>query len=101
MAARAVGHHRAVSTDLHIDPIALRAAAALLQVPRFSALDAADLDVLAMLPGGPALVAEHDRLTATIAAAARELAAWRGALRTVAASVELAEEAVTRSIAQT
>jgi hypothetical protein len=94
-------HHRAVSTDLHIDPIALRAAAELLQLPQLSALDAADLDVLAILPGGTVLVAEHDRLTTTITGAARELAALKGAFATVAASVELAEEAVTRSIAQT
>ena len=90
-----------MSTDLHIDPIALRAAAALLQAPRPSALDAADLDALATLPGGAALVAEYDRLTKTITGAASELAALEGALRAVAASVELTEEAVVRSVART
>jgi hypothetical protein len=87
-----------VSTDLHIDPTALRAAAALLPALRHSALDPADLDALAKLPGGAALVAEHDRLTTAVTRAGRELTEQSAALLAVAVAVESAETAVVRSV---
>jgi hypothetical protein len=88
-----------VPSDLHLDPAELRAAAAALPALRLSVLDPADLDVLAGLPGGAALVAEHDRLTTAVARAGRELADLAAALWAVAGSIESAERGAVRSVA--
>jgi hypothetical protein len=98
VAPTSVGDHRTVSTDLHIDPSALRAAAALLPDLRYSALDPADLHALAMLPGGAALVAEYDRLTVAAGLAGRELTELAAVLTSVAVAVESAETVVVRSV---
>lgn len=81
--------------DLHADPEVLRAArlaaddlgAAL----RPEALDPGDLAVLTTLPGGAALVAEHDRLLATVAWTRGELAELATALGIVATALESAD----------
>jgi hypothetical protein len=100
VAPRALRHHRVVSADLQIDPIALRAVAALLPALRPSALDCADLDAIAVLPGGTALVAEHDRLTTAVTRAGDELADLTAVLTAVAAAAESAEAAAARVVEQ-
>jgi hypothetical protein len=87
---------------LHVDPIALRATAAaveaLLPALRVSGLDPLDLAALARAPGGAALVAEHDRLVASVARTGRELAELVAGLDAVAVGVESAEHDAVRSI---
>jgi hypothetical protein len=89
--------------NLHRDPAVLRSAAAAvdalvpaLQVP---GLDPVDLDALAAAPGGGSLVAEHDRLTASLVRAGRELADLVVGLCAVAAAVESVEHDAVRAMA--
>jgi hypothetical protein len=91
-----VRHDRPVSADLQRDPAVLRSTAdaveRLLPALRVTGLDPVDLAALGRLPGGAALVAEHDRLTTAAACAHRELAGLVAVLDTVAAGTETADE---------
>jgi hypothetical protein len=97
-----VRHDPGVSPDLHLDPVALRAAAraveALLPPLDVRGLDPDDLRALAGLPGGAALVAEHDRLLAATARARRELVALADGLGAAAAGVDAAEQSARRAM---
>ena len=97
-----MGHDRAVPHDLHVDVVALRAVeaavAALGAALRPAPLDPADVAALAAVPGGAALVAEHDRLLAAAARAARELADLGSALRSAGAALEEAESRAVRAL---
>jgi hypothetical protein len=88
--------------DVHLDPDALLAVAAsaeaLVPALRPPALDPADLAELAGLPGGAALVAEHDRLCAAMVRAARELGELAAALGAVAAATEAADRCAARAL---
>jgi len=98
-----VGHHRPVSTELHADVAALRAARrsveALRAALRPAALDPVDLAVLVTGPESAALVAEHDRLAAAVVRAARELAELDLALGTAVVGLEAAESHALRTLA--
>jgi hypothetical protein len=89
-------HDPGVPPDLHLDPAALRAAGraveALLPALVVPGLDPADLRVVAGLPGGAALVAEHDRLVAAAGRAHRELVDLADGLGAVAGGTETAEQ---------
>jgi hypothetical protein len=91
-----------VSADLQRDPAVLRSTAGavgrLLPPLRVTGLDPAALTALARLPGGAALVAEHDRLTAAAARARYELAELGAALDTVARDTDAADENATRAM---
>ena len=93
---------RRVSPDLHVDPAALRATAAaveaLLPALHRPGLDPADLGALAALPGGSAVVVEHDRLTAAAARMLRELTEVAASLASVVAVVESADHAAVRAL---
>jgi hypothetical protein len=95
-------HDPGVSPDLHLDPVALRAAAraieALLPSLDVRGLDPADLRALAGLPGGAPLVAEHDRLVAATARTRSELAALTDGLGAAAAGVDAAEHSARRAM---
>lgn len=98
-------HHRPVPPNLHLDPAALRAAAAAVAavLPQVAELDPDDLTVLAGLPGGAALVAEHDRIAAAVARRVRELADLvdgLGAVADGAASAELHAVGALRAVAR-
>ena len=88
--------------NLHLDPAVLRAAAAavekLLTASAPAGLEPVDLEGLARLPGGAALVAEHDRLTAAVARTRGELAEMATGLRSVAGGVQEAEDDAVRSV---
>ena len=88
-------HDPGVSADLHADPAALHAAAAaveaLVAVVAVPGLDAAELESLARLPGGAAVVAEHDRLLAAAARTRRGLAELAGGLAAAAGTLAAAE----------
>jgi hypothetical protein len=89
--------------NLHRDPAVLRAAAtavdALVPSLRVPGLDPVDLDALAAVPGGASLVAEHDRLAASVTRAGRELADLVAGLAAVAAAVESVEHDAVRAMA--
>jgi hypothetical protein len=91
-----------VPPNLHLDPAVLRAAAAaierLLAALAPTGLEPVDLDGLARLPGGAALVAEHDRLTAAVTRTRRELAEMAAGLRSVAGGIQEAEDDAVRSV---
>jgi hypothetical protein len=97
-----VRHDRAVSADLQRDPAVLRSTARaierLLPALRVTGLDPADLSALAGLPGGAALVAEHDRLTTGVGHARRELTDLVAALGTVAVGTEVADGSAVRAV---
>jgi hypothetical protein len=97
-----VRHHRAVSADLQRDPAVLRSTVAaverLLPALRVTGLDPADVAALAGLPGGEALVAEHDRLTTAAASAHHELVELVAALGTAASGTEAADESAARAV---
>lgn len=88
--------------DLHVDPEVLRvarlAADDLRAALRLEALDPGDLAVLATVPGGAALVAEHDRLLATMSRTGGELAELVTALGIVATALESADRHAVRSL---
>ena len=92
----------AVPPDLHLDPAVLRAVAAtvegLLPALRVPGPDPVDLDALARAPGGAALPAEYDRLTAAVARVDRELAERAAGLGVVADDVASADAAAARSL---
>jgi hypothetical protein len=91
-----VGDHRPVTPNLHVDPAAPRAGAAALAATlpelRTTGLEADDIAVLAGLPGGGALVAEHDRLAAAVARRLRELADVVEGLDAAAGAIVAAEQ---------
>jgi hypothetical protein len=91
-----------VSADLQLDPTVLRSCAAavewLLRALQVTGLDPVDLAALARVPGGPALVAEHDRLMGAAERVGRELADLVAALHAVADGVESAERDAVRSV---
>ena len=70
-------HHRRVPSNLHLDPAVLRATAgavaALPPLLRVPGLDPVDRAALAAVPGGAALLAEHDRITAAVARTGQDL----------------------------
>lgn len=85
-----------MTPNLHVDPAAPRAAAAALAATlpelRTAALEAGDLAVLSGLPGGAALVAEHDRLASAVARRLRELAELVDGLEAAAGAITVADE---------
>ena len=91
-----------MSADLQRDPAVLRSTAAaveqLLPALRVTGLDPDGLAALARLPGGAALVAEHDRLTAVADRARRELAGLADVLVAVANGTEAADGIAARSL---
>jgi hypothetical protein len=91
-----------MSADLHLDPAALRAAVrateALLPALDVRGLDPADLRAIAGLPGGAALVAEHDRLVAAAARTRHDLADLASGLDAVAGGVDTAEQGAVRAV---
>jgi Excreted virulence factor EspC, type VII ESX diderm len=91
-----------VPADLYLDPSRLRAVAAALDVAVAQAVlaasDPGDLAVLASVPGGAALVAEHDRLTTAVAGAVRELTDLAARLTTAASTSEAADGQAARTI---
>jgi hypothetical protein len=97
-----VGHDPEVSADLHADPAVLRATAtaveALLPILGAPGLDDAELGALARLPGGAAVVAEHDRLLAAAARTRRALAELAGGLAATAGALAATEHAAARSL---
>jgi len=84
-----------VSHHLHVDTAALRAVRLATEAVqarlRPDMLDPEALAVLAAVPGGTGLVAEHDRLLAAVSRTARELAELDAALGTAATTLETAE----------
>lgn len=88
--------------DLHLDPAALHAVvvgvAALVPVLAVPALDPADRTALARAPGGAALLAEHDRIVATVARTARALDDLADDLRAVAVAVASTEHDAVRGL---
>jgi hypothetical protein len=91
-----------VPADLHLDPARLRAVAATLDVAlahaALAAPDPGDLAVLASAPGGAALIAEHDRLTAAVGGVVNELADLAAGLTIVASTGETADGQAARII---
>lgn len=91
-----------MSHHLHADTAVLRAALTaaedLCVALRSEALDPGDLAVLAPVPGGAALVAEHDRLLAAVSRAGREVAELGAALGVAVAALESAEWRAVRSL---
>ena len=95
-------HDSGVSADLHLDPATLRATAraieALLPALDVVGLDPDDLRVLAGLPGGAAVVAQHDRLVAVTGRARRELSDLADGLDAAAIGVDAAEQGAVRAM---
>jgi hypothetical protein len=91
-----------VSHHLHVDTAALRAVRLSVEGVqarlRPGALDPEALAVLAAVPGGAALVAEHDRLLAGVSRTAHELAELDAALSTAAMALETAEQHAVRAM---
>jgi len=89
-------------TDIDLDPDGLRAAAARLArvVDGLGAspLDSGVGEALAGLPGGPHLVAEHERLLLTIVRATAELTAMHAAIHQAAVLAETADLDVARGL---
>jgi hypothetical protein len=95
-------HHRRVPPNLHIDPAVLRATAgavaALLPGLRVPGLDPVDRDVLVGVPGGAALLAEHDRIAAAVVRTGQALGELVDGLEAVAAGVATTERDVVRTL---
>ena len=91
-----------MSSDLQLDPAVLRVAAAVLDglLPALpaAALDPADVAALARVPGGAALLAEHDRLATAVGHVRRELTDLVAAFTAVAHETERAERHAVRSV---
>ena len=91
-----------MSHHLHVDTAALRAvrlsAEGVQAGLRPGALDPEALAVLAAVPGGTGLVAEHDRLLAAVSRTAHQLAELDAALSTAATALETAEWHAARAI---
>lgn len=92
--------------DLHADPAALRAAAAGLEAAaeelrpavRAPGLEPEEGAALAGLPGGAAVVAEHDRLLDGAGRTRYALAELAHEIATAAAAVAAAEDETVRSV---
>ena len=91
-----------MAPDLHRDPATLRAGRsaveALLPTLDVAGLDPVDLRVLAGLPGGTALVSEHDRLVSAAGRARRELADLADRLEGAARGLDTAEQGAVRAL---
>lgn len=88
--------------NLHLDPAALRtvagAVAALVPVLGVPALDPVDGAALAWVPGGAALLTEHDRIAAAVARTARALGDLADDLEVVAGGAASTEHDAVRAL---
>ena len=95
-------HHRRVPPTLHLDPAVLRATAgavaALPPLLRVPGLDPVDRAALAAVPGGAALLAEHDRITAAVARTGQDLDDLADGLRAVADGAATTERDTVRTL---
>ena len=95
-------HHRRVPSNLHLDPAVLRATAgavaALPPLLRVPGLDPVDRHALAAVPGGAALLAEHDRITAAVARTGQDLDDLADGLRAVADGAATTEYDTVRTL---
>jgi hypothetical protein len=98
-------HHRRVPPNLHLDPAVLRAiagaVAALQPGLRVPGLDPVDRAALAGVPGGAALLAEHDRIDATVARTGQALGDLVDGLGAVADGVATTERDIVRTLGAT
>ena len=95
-------HHRRVPPNLHLDPAVLRATAravaALPPLLRVPGLDPVDRAALAATPGGAALLAEHDRISAAVARTGEALDDLADGLRAVADGAATSEHDTVRAL---